>query len=156
MEGNHAKNRHREDSGNSWDRHGWNLGPKSQAALNKEIGRTADTANPTLQRIQRILEVNPDGFWRPISQAALNDEIGNQEGFSVTASSFADPADVVAFKKCKAQGKTDQQCFKVGDNGTGQFRKITAQDQAAMVAVHADDMIARWAASLARRILRAP
>jgi hypothetical protein len=39
---------------------------------------------------------------------------------------------------------TGGQCFKVGDNGIGQFGKITAQDQIAMVAVHADDMIARW------------
>jgi len=37
----------------------------------------------------------------------------------VIASSFADPADVRAFKRCKAQGKTDQECFRVGDNGVG-------------------------------------
>lgn len=37
----------------------------------------------------------------------------------VKASSFADPADVRAFKKCKDQGKSDQECFKVGDNGIG-------------------------------------
>ena len=119
-------------------------GPKSQAALNKQIGITAGKANPKLQKIQRILDVDDDGFWGPISQAALNEEIDGQDGFSMTASSFADPADVVAFNKCKQQGKTDQQCFKVGDNGIGQFGKITAQDQIAMVAVHADDMIARW------------
>lgn len=35
------------------------------------------------------------------------------------ATTFADPADIRAFKRCKAQGKTDQQCFKVGDNGIG-------------------------------------
>lgn len=35
------------------------------------------------------------------------------------ATSFADPADVAAFRKCKAQGKSDAQCFKVGDNGIG-------------------------------------
>jgi hypothetical protein len=37
------------------------------------------------------------------------------------ASSFADPADIRAFRRCKAQGKTDQQCFKVGDNGIGKW-----------------------------------
>lgn len=37
----------------------------------------------------------------------------------VRASSFADPADVAAFRRCKAKGKSDQECFKVGDNGIG-------------------------------------
>jgi hypothetical protein len=124
-------------------------GPKSQAALNGEINKTADEGNPTLRKIQTILGVEADGFWGPNSQAALNKELGNSEGFAATASSFADPADVVAFKKCKAQGKTDQQCFKVGDNGVGQFGKITAQEDTPMVAVHADDMKARWGSVMA-------
>ncbi len=124
-------------------------GPKSQAALNSEIQQTAAEGKPTLQKIQRILAVAPDGFWGPNSQAALNSEAGSQGGFASMASSFADPADVVAFKKCKAQGKTDQQCFKVGDNGVGQFGKITAQDHTPMVAVHADDMKARWGSVIA-------
>ena|SRR5438552_3286918 len=124
-------------------------GPKSQAALNREIKKTADKGNPTLKKVQAVLGVDADGYWGPKSQAALNTELGNSTGFSATASSFADPADVVAFNKCKAQGKTDQQCFKVGDNGIGQFGKITAQDQIPMVAVHADDMIARWGSVIA-------
>ena len=37
----------------------------------------------------------------------------------VKASSFADPADVVAFKKCLKSGKTAKQCLAVGDNGIG-------------------------------------
>ena len=37
----------------------------------------------------------------------------------VHASSFADPADVRRFRACKAAGKSDQECFKVGDNGVG-------------------------------------
>lgn len=37
----------------------------------------------------------------------------------VLASSFADPADIAAFKRCKAKGHSDQECFKVGDNGVG-------------------------------------
>src|SRR6516162_5583553 len=119
-------------------------GPKSQAALNREIKNTAGEANSKLQEIQAILGVNADGRWGPKSQAALNKELGQGEGFSSTASSFADPADVVAFQKCKATGKTDAQCFKVGDNGIGQFGKITAQEHTPMVAVHADDMKVRW------------
>lgn len=43
------------------------------------------------------------------------------------ATSFADPADIRAFKRCKAQGKTDQECFKVGDNGIGKWGADTTQ-----------------------------
>jgi len=35
------------------------------------------------------------------------------------ASSFADPADLRRFNKCKERGGSDQDCFKVGDNGIG-------------------------------------
>jgi len=45
--------------------------------------------------------------------------MNRQKIHHVKASSFADPADVRAFKRCKARGKTDQQCFRVGDNGIG-------------------------------------
>lgn len=60
------------------------------------------------------------------------------------ASSFADPADVAAFQKAKARGLSDRDAFNFGDNGIGQFGKITAQDQTPMVAIHASDMIAKW------------
>jgi hypothetical protein len=119
-------------------------GPGSQTALNAEIKKTSGQGNPKLKKIQKLLGVGDDGFWGPVSQGALNQELGGSDGFTAIASSFADPADVVAFKKCKAQGKSDNECFKVGDNGIGQFGKITAQTQTAMVAIHASDMIARW------------
>lgn len=127
-------------------------GPKSQKALNSEIGKTGEEGNPILVKIQKLLGVEPDGFWGPISQQAFNDQhdtgagpgAGGGAGFKATASSFADPADVRAFERCKAQGKTDQACFRVGDNGIGQFGKITAQTHTPMVAIHKDDMIARW------------
>ena len=126
-------------------------GPKSQTALNAEIGKTAGKANPTIQKIQKAIGADADGFWGPKSQGALNAALGADggggnptKGIKAKASSFADPADVAAFKKCKATGKTDQQCFKVGDNGIGQFGKITAQTHTPMVALHKDDMIAKW------------
>ena len=128
-------------------------GPKSQKALNTEIGQTAGQGSPTLAKIQKLLGVKADGFWGPVSQQALNDELDGDgsatigsggTGFKAEASSFADPADVKAFDKCKATGKTDQACFKVGDNGIGQFGKITAQTHTPMVAIHRDDMIAKW------------
>lgn len=37
------------------------------------------------------------------------------------ASSFADPADIRAFERCKAQGKSDAECFNFGDNGIGKW-----------------------------------
>ncbi len=38
---------------------------------------------------------------------------------TVYASSFADPEDVYAFKRCKSQGHSDSYCFALGDNGIG-------------------------------------
>lgn len=39
--------------------------------------------------------------------------------YAVYASSFADPEDIRRFRRCKGEGKSDQECFKVGDNGIG-------------------------------------
>lgn len=47
---------------------------------------------------------------------------------NVKASSFADPADVRAFKRAKAQGMTDKQAFAVGDNGIGLWGDDTTSD----------------------------
>lgn len=113
-------------------------GPKSQAAL-----IAAKSAQKAL--IQGILKVDMDGVWGPKSQAALNFAASlNRPVFACDASSFADPADVAAFNRCKLTGKTDLQCFAVGDNGIGQFGKITAQEHTPMVAVHGSLMKARW------------
>lgn len=60
------------------------------------------------------------------------------------ASSFADPADVRAFKKCKATGKSDQECFKVGDNGVGVWGQDTSEGSGPSCALPPDDMIAKW------------
>ena len=76
-------------------------------------------------KIQEILGVTPDGIWGPRTQAALDSLIQGYSGdsgwHSTTATSFADPADVAAFKRCKAQGKSDHECFAVGDNGIGSW-----------------------------------
>lgn len=123
-------------------------GPRSQGALNAQIAMTGAEANPTLQKIQKLLGIAPDGFWGPKSQKALNTTIdgagGSAGGIQAEASSFADPADVLAFKKCKATGKTDRQCFAVGDNGIGKFGANTAQTTVPMVAVHPSDAVAKW------------
>lgn len=54
---------------------------------------------------------------------------------TVKASSFADPKDIKNFEICKATGKTDQQCFKVGDNGIGAWGHVTCQTHTPMVAL---------------------
>jgi hypothetical protein len=118
-------------------------GPKSQAALNREIGLTVN-ANRTIEDIQLLLGVAADGRWGTKSQAALNKALGKADSFECKASSFADPADVRAFNRCKTTGKSDLQCFAVGDNGIGQFGKITAQDKVPMIAVHGGEMKAKW------------
>lgn len=41
------------------------------------------------------------------------------------ASSFADPADKRAFDRCKLEGKSDEECFKVGDNCIGKWGDAT-------------------------------
>lgn len=94
--------------------------------------------------IQTILGVAPDGIFGKRSQAALDKLILLTSARTVKASSFADPKDIAAFKRCKAQGKSDMACFKVGDNGIGQFGADTTSTTKPMVALHADDMKARW------------
>lgn len=64
--------------------------------------------------------------------------------YKYLASSFADPADLEAFRKCKEEGGTDLECFEVGDNGEGCFGALTAQNDVSMCALHADDLVARW------------
>lgn len=66
-------------------------------------------------------------------------QIERDEWHEVKASSFADIADVRRFKTCKATGKTDLQCFAVGDNGIGKWGANTAQESTPMVALPPDD-----------------
>lgn len=100
-----------------------------------------------LKAIQDILGVKADGVAGPITEAAWDDVKDDaraqlhKEHFPpegkhyVVASSFADPKDVIAFERCKARGGSDQQCFKVGDNGVGAWGHRTAQDHTPMAAL---------------------
>lgn len=102
------------------------------------------------RRVQALLGVVADAIWGPKSQAALDALIeGADKWIDCKASSFADPADLAAFKRCKATGKSDVQCFAVGDNGVGQFGDITAQTRTPFVAIHRKYMISRWGSVLA-------
>jgi len=62
----------------------------------------------------------------------------------VTASSFADLADVRAYKQAIANGKTEQQAFAVGDNGVGAWGDVTATRLKPMCALPPEDWKARW------------
>jgi hypothetical protein len=65
---------------------------------------------------------------------------------TVVASSFADLEDVAAFKRAIAQGKTEQEAFKVGDNGIGLWGDTTARDDVPMCALPPEDWMAKWGA----------
>lgn len=76
--------------------------------------------------IQARVGVLQDGSYGNKTADAIIRELGiaippalDPDWNTVKASSFADPADIRAFKRCKAQGGSDQECFKVGDNGIG-------------------------------------
>jgi hypothetical protein len=58
---------------------------------------------------------NPD---QPTGQSVLASTPAG-ESVRVKASSFADLADLAAFERCKKSGKSDKECFRVGDNGIG-------------------------------------
>lgn len=62
----------------------------------------------------------------------------------VEGSSFADPKDVAAFKRCKAGGNSDGFCYAKGDNGIGCWGDNTAQLDTPMVALPPDDMISKF------------
>lgn len=92
------------------------------------------TALEARKQIQAILHVAEDGVIGPKTLQALTALSGAQDDAqwpssapiaagwtTVKATSFADPADVAAFKKCKAQGNSDQTCFAKGDNGVGKW-----------------------------------
>lgn len=101
-----------------------------------------------IKAIQAALGVKPDGAWGPLSQGAFDALISpatipkDPAVHSVRASSFADPADVAAFLRCKAQGKTDQQCFRVGDNGVGKWGDDCTAGAGPMCALPPEDWTA--------------
>lgn len=98
--------------------------------------------------IQTILGVTPDGIWGSKSQAALDALVSpastSDAIHEVKASSFADPSDVAAFTKCKARGGSDQDCFKVGDNGIGCWDDNVKEGSGAACALPPEDMEERW------------
>lgn len=103
-----------------------------------------------IQQIQSILGVEADGKWGAKSQSALefakSEKImSNQDELhQVKASSFADPADVRAFRACKDRGGTDQDCFKKGDNGVGCWDDDVSEGTPPACALPPEDMEEKW------------
>lgn len=102
--------------------------------------------------IQQVLRDNGfdpgpiDGDFGVRTYAALNRLDLAQDvaaAHRVKASSFADPADVVAFKRCKSEGGTDMACFKVGDNGVGLWGDDTTEPHP-MCALPREDWLERY------------
>lgn len=96
--------------------------------------------------IQAVLGVEVDGRWGPKTQRALDAVIHPSFGptHEVIASSFADPKDVHAFKKCKERGGSDEECFKYGDNGIGCWMDDVKEGTGQACALPPDDMIEKW------------
>lgn len=90
-----------------------------------------------------------DGDFGPKTFAALHElDLAEDEpketGFrKVRASSFADPADVASFRRCKNRGGSDMECFKVGDNGIGLWGDDTTGD-VPMCALPRDVWMEKW------------
>lgn len=102
--------------------------------------------NDKIAAIQTVLGVTVDGVWGPNTQRALDSLL--HPAFSaehhVKASSFADPKDVAAFRRCKERGGSDQDCFKVGDNGIGCWMDDVTEGHGPSCALPPDDMIEKW------------
>ena len=101
----------------------------------------------TIQQIQSLLKVTPDGTWGPKSQAALDaatkPATACDDWHAVKASSFADPEDVAGYLSAKAAGMSDVEAFAHGDNGVGCWGDDCASGDP-MCALPPDDMVARF------------
>jgi len=58
---------------------------------------------------------------------------------TVRASSFADPADVAAYRRLKARGFSEKYCLAHGDNGIGCWGDDTTSEDVAMCALPPED-----------------
>lgn len=105
-----------------------------------------------LQHALNEAEADPplveDGRWGPKSQGAFDSIVHGIESddtvHACLASSFADVADIEAFRRCRAQGKSEKVCFKYGDNGIGYWGDDTSKGSGPSVALPPETMIETW------------
>jgi hypothetical protein len=107
----------------------------------------------SIKELQEFIGATPDGVWGAKSQALLDGIFhpANQTEFRGKASSFADPDDIIAFNKCKARGGSDQECFRVGDNGIGQWGDNTKEGSGPCCAVPGSRMVEKWGSRTAAK-----
>lgn len=101
----------------------------------------------TIKALQGIIGTTQDGIWGPKSQLALEAIIHPETPDSihkVIASSFADPADIRAFKRCKDKGYSDEHCFAFGDNGIGCWMDDCSEGSGPSCALPPEDMIDKF------------
>lgn len=95
--------------------------------------------------IQANVGVTADGNPGPKTAQAIADKLGIDTSQNIVkASSFADPKDVEAFRRCKAAGGTDQECYKVGDSGIGFQGMDCADPSRAICALPPEDWKPKW------------
>lgn len=102
-----------------------------------------------IQLCQLALGVAPDGIAGKKTQDAWDKLTRpppptDKDKHDVIASSFADPADVEAFKRCKAQGHSDTHCFGLGDNGIGCWGDSTVEGSGPSCALPPEVMKVIW------------
>lgn len=113
------------------------------------------------EQIQRLLAENGfdpgpiDADFGPRTYAALQrlDLALDSEWHRVKATSFADPADVAAFRRCINAGNSERECFRVGDNGIGLWGDDTTADRP-MCALPREDWEERWGDNARGKIVR--
>jgi peptidoglycan hydrolase-like protein with peptidoglycan-binding domain len=107
----------------------------------------------TIQRICGMTGGDVDGNYGPatakailatLGKCGLSDPGAALDIHNVKASSFADPADVAAFRRCKAQGNSDQVCFRVGDSGVGFTGMNCATEDVCICALPPDNWREKW------------
>jgi hypothetical protein len=82
-------------------------------------------------------------IWTLMALSAASVAKADTEIHVVIASSFADPADVAAYKKCLTSGKTAKQCLAIGDNGIGLWGDDTTVAKP-ICALAPDDWLTKW------------
>jgi len=132
------------------------------------IATDGTTAADAIKQIQAILHVAEDGLIGPKTLRELTAlstlpagadwpgaaSVPDEEGWhDVKASSFADPADVAAFRKCKGEGGSDTYCFGRGDNGVGKWGDDCAAGSGPACALPPEDW-AIWGAEARKKQVR--
>lgn len=116
------------------------------------VAEDGQIGSQSLHALTLLTSLPDDSAWPPGGAAVPDDAGWNQ----VKASSFADPADVTAFRKCKAAGGTDMHCFSVGDNGIGFTGLDCSAGSGPACALPPEDWMAKWgsAANAAGKLVR--